>query len=103
MDKSFQNGVHRKKCGQFLGFSSEHLTQIGLIWNLQTGSITPQYHIAFDDLFTTVTNNSFNGTSQEQLIANWKEIIQTNSEQFWDVDEGDNENNMVLLPPLHAE
>jgi hypothetical protein len=40
--------------GQFLGFSSEHSTTVGLVRNLNTGSVTPQYHVVHDEMFHTV-------------------------------------------------
>ena len=46
-----------------------------LILNLQTGSITPQYHVVFDDLFSTVT-------SVEREIdppGNWAELCLENT------------------------
>jgi hypothetical protein len=41
--------------GVFLGFSPLHSTQVPLVLNLNTGSITPQYHVVFNDHFSTVT------------------------------------------------
>ena len=40
----------------FVGFSSLHSSEVPLVLNLQTGSITPQYHVVFDDHFSTVTS-----------------------------------------------
>ena len=37
-----------------MGFSNTHSTQVGLVLNLLTGSISPQYHVVFDDMFSTV-------------------------------------------------
>ena len=33
-----------------------HSTQVGLVLNLLTGSISPQYHVIFDDIFSTVVS-----------------------------------------------
>jgi hypothetical protein len=41
--------------GQFLGFSKLHSSSVGLIRNLQTGHISPQYHVIYDQTFDTVT------------------------------------------------
>ena len=35
-------------------FSEMHSTQVGLVLNLLTGSISPHYHIVFDDMLSTV-------------------------------------------------
>ena len=37
-----------------MGFSKMHSTQVGLVLNLLTGSISPQFHVVFDDMFSTV-------------------------------------------------
>jgi hypothetical protein len=37
-----------------MGFSLQHASSVHLVWNLQTGSITPQYHLVFNDFFKTV-------------------------------------------------
>ena len=35
-------------------FRKMNSTQVGLVLNLLTGSISPQYHVVFDDMFSTV-------------------------------------------------
>ena len=37
-----------------MGLRKMHSTQVGLVLNLLTGSISPQYHVVFDDMFSTV-------------------------------------------------
>ena len=39
-----------------MGFSNLHSSEVPLVLNLQTGSITPQYHVVFDDFFSTVSS-----------------------------------------------
>jgi hypothetical protein len=46
----------RSRRGVFVGFSTLHSSEVPLVWNLQTGSITPQYHVVFDDYFSTVSS-----------------------------------------------
>ena len=41
-----------------MGFSKMHSTQVGLVLNLLTGSISPQFHVVFDDMFSTVTSST---------------------------------------------
>ncbi|KAI2505066.1 hypothetical protein MHU86_9342 [Fragilaria crotonensis] len=69
----------RVRRGQFLGFSQQHSSTIGLILNHLTGSVTPQYHCVYDDLFTTVPNGvtvmpfdttEFDPETWERLISN---------------------------------
>jgi hypothetical protein len=44
----------RSRRGMFLGLSQEHSSEVPQVLNLSTGQITNQYHVVFDDLFTTV-------------------------------------------------
>jgi hypothetical protein len=37
-----------------LGLSLQHASEVPLVLNLGTGAITTQFHVVFDDLFTTV-------------------------------------------------
>ena len=37
-----------------MGFRKMHSTQVRLVLNLLTGSISPQYHVVSDDMFSTV-------------------------------------------------
>ena len=46
----------RLRRGVFMGFSNLHSSEVPLVLNLETGSITPQYHVVFDDQFSTVTS-----------------------------------------------
>ncbi|KAI2509164.1 hypothetical protein MHU86_5283 [Fragilaria crotonensis] len=46
----------RSRRGVFMGFSHLHSSEVPLVLNLDTGSITPQYHVVFDDQFSTVSS-----------------------------------------------
>ena len=68
----------RTRRGQYLGYSPEHSSLIGRILNVTTGFISPQYHVVYDDLFTSVPNAEsgglfdtaqFNAESWARLIA----------------------------------
>ena len=41
-----------------MGFSKMHSTQVGLVIYLLTGSISPQYHVVFDEIFSTVMSST---------------------------------------------
>ena len=47
----------RAREGQFLGFSNEHSSTVGLIRNLRTNHISPQFHVVYDEKFETVTSD----------------------------------------------
>ena len=44
----------RARKGIYLGVSEEHSSTVGLIGNLETGAVSPQYHVMYDELFTSV-------------------------------------------------
>ena len=46
----------RARMGQFLGFSPEHSTLVGLVRNLKTEHVSPQWHLVFDKHFETVSS-----------------------------------------------
>ena len=64
LDPKLQDGkkllkwVARSRLGQYLGVSKEHVLTVGLIRNLKTGRITPQYHVVYDNWFSSVPNFS---------------------------------------------
>ena len=41
-----------------MGFRKMHSTQVGLVLNLLTGSILPQFHVVFDDISSTVMSST---------------------------------------------
>jgi hypothetical protein len=69
----------RVRRGQFLGFSTQHSSTIGLVLNHRTGSVTPQYHCVYDDLFTTVPNGEFAPVFDTGQFAadDWERLITT--------------------------
>ena len=44
----------RSRIGVYLGKSPFHAGSVALVWNLNTGRVSPKYHIVFDDHFSTV-------------------------------------------------
>ena len=66
----------RSRRGVFMGFSPRHSTLVTLILNLRTHSITPQYHVVFDDSFSSVH-------SSPQLAPKiWEELITSPGARF---------------------
>ena len=47
----------RSKMGQFLGRSTEHAGSVGLIRNLKTNAVTTQFHVVYDNHFSTVKSD----------------------------------------------
>ena len=52
------NWAPRSRRGVNIGFRKMHSTQVGLVLNLSTGSILPQYHVMFNGMFSTVVSNT---------------------------------------------
>ena len=44
----------RSRRGMFVGFSPSHSSLVPLVLNPRTGKISPQFHVIFDDWFTSV-------------------------------------------------
>jgi hypothetical protein len=84
----------RARRGQFLGFSKDHSSSIGIIRNLRTGYVTPQYHVVYDETFSTV--------EADEVIADdpvWMDLIRFGREHVFEgepVEEKD-------LPRLHPD
>ena len=44
----------RSRIGVYMGHSPFHAGNVALLWNPTTIRVSPQYHVVFDDNFTTV-------------------------------------------------
>ncbi len=85
----------RARLGQFLGFSNKHSSTVGLIRNLKTGSISPQYHVVIDEKFETIASSR-----RVDMTERWETLFQTSREHYLP------EHNPDLdgpLPPLDDE
>jgi hypothetical protein len=68
----------RARRGMFLGFSTMHSSTVGLVLNLKTGHISPQYHVVYDKLFTTVSTAALREESTPDLVFQqtiWVDLI----------------------------
>ncbi len=100
LDAALQDGhkipkwAPRACLGIFLGFLTLHSSQVPIVMNVDTGKISPQIHIIFDDKFETVVSMS----SEDSLGYQWKAIFHLDHECYEDVDY--NKNGNAILPPL---
>jgi len=78
------------KRGQFVGHSPMHASTIGLVMNLQTSNISPQYHVMFDDFYETVNSNG------DEPPPKWMDLFMLNQYKV-------EYNNTDYLPKLHEE
>ena len=69
----------RSKLGQFLGQSKVHASSVGLIKNLQTGKISSQFHVVYDDHFTTLEVNT--KPEDMTLPKEWVDLFAYNREK----------------------
>ena len=64
LNKKLQDGMKLPKWEPrsqryiYMGMSPKHAASVPLVLNVQTGAITPQYHVVFDDWFATVSDNA---------------------------------------------
>jgi hypothetical protein len=89
----------RSRRGKFLGVSTSHSTTIGLILNLRTGFVSPQYHVVYDDEFTTVPNAESGGLFNADnpfSAAQWQRLVASGSERVIVSDDD-------VLPALHRD
>ena len=89
----------RARRGQYLGTSPDHSSTVGLIHNLRTGFISPQYHVIYDDLFSSVPNAESGGLPHAQEFNGefWRRLIETGLESILPDDDVDS------VPPLHHD
>ena len=80
----------KSRRGQFVGFSNIHAASVGLIRNLDTEYVTPQFHVVYDNQFQTTF------APEGAQPAAWAEIV---SDTMFDTpyDEA------IELPPLHDQ
>ena len=52
-----------------MGASCLHASSVGLICNLVTGNISPQFHVVYDDFFTTIS------ATEDEIPASWPDLI----------------------------
>ena len=60
----------RARMGQFLGFSDEHSTLVAKVRNLATNHVSLQFHIVFDELFSTIYNDTKLSDTKIEVIFN---------------------------------
>ena len=87
LDSRLQSGIAgppkwepRSRLGIYVGHSPSHAGSVALVLNPRTGHVSPQYHVVFDDLFTTVAY-----MKKSEVPPNWTELV-NKSERVTDED-----------------
>jgi len=73
--------------GQFLGRSEVHAGTVGLIRNLRTGKITPQYNVVYNNHFTTV--NAETHEDNVPVPEGFDKLFEFSREYLFDDDDDD--------------
>jgi hypothetical protein len=60
----------RSRVGVYLGHSPHHANNVALILNLSTGHVSPQYHVVYDDTFSTVAS-----IRVDRIPSNWSNYV----------------------------
>ncbi len=79
LDPKLQDGhklpkwSQRSRCGLYLGVSPDHHDTVGRVLSLSSGHVSPQYHLVYDELFTTVpgylTDSMFDADLWTSLLS----------------------------------
>ena len=103
LDPALQDGKKlpkwkpRSRRGQFMGFSPSHSSRVANVLHLVTGFVSPQFHVVFDDLFSTVATDGVH-TDHFDAIS-WNRLIESGYEaDVWGV-ERDADGNLLAEPP----
>jgi hypothetical protein len=70
----------RSRVGVYLGFSPDHASSVPLVLSTTTGLVSPQFHVVYDDNFTTTKCLETN-----VLPSNWP-LLETSSHKYFDAD-----------------
>ena len=107
LDPALQDGRKLPKfkkhlrCGVYLWYSPTHSHSIGCSLNPETGYISSQYHVVYDELFSTVWGTMLETPFDER---EWNEILELKSlEQYLDPDDQDNPNVLARATDLFRD
>ena len=71
----------KARVGVYLGHSPAHAGSVALVLNPQTLHVSPQYHVVFDDDFSTVPY-----MRKSEMPPNWLELVNSSREKATDED-----------------
>ena len=62
------------RAGIYLGHSQFNAKSVALVLNPETGNVSPQFHVVFDDEFSTIPF-----MREGTISPNWTDIVQRRS------------------------
>ena len=65
----------RSRLGIYVGHSPAHAGSVALVLNPKTGLVSPQYHVVYDDQFSTVHHMQY-----MKVPPKWAQLVQNSSE-----------------------
>ncbi len=84
LDRNLQNHIGglpkwnpRANAGVYLGHSPDHASNVALVLNINTGCVSPQYHVVFDDDFSTVDY-----IRSKKEPSNWEHLCKHHTEDY---------------------
>ena len=83
----------RSRRGLNLGWSPKHASTVPLVLNLPTGKVSPQFHVVFDDWFSTVSSEpdgkeeAIDSDEWNSLLVNGKFQVHFDDEDSAELDE----------------
>jgi hypothetical protein len=105
LDPKLQDGkklpkwTKKSHLGMYLGASTAHSSMVGCILNLQMGYISLQYHVVYDELFTSVQGDLID---QVFDATHWNELIVFGGEEQL-VDTTDDSGDHVPFEELYDD
>ena len=95
--KKLPKWTRRSRKGIFLGFSERHHSTVALVLNPETGVITAQYHVVFDEKFTTVSKED----NEPIEFDEWISLVSSGHDRHESLDPvvNDDGHQEVFLPP----
>ena len=70
----------RARLGIYLGPSPRHARNVSLVLNMDTGLVSPQFHVSHDDFFETIKDDRYQATSSWQQLAGFTRVSRAKSE-----------------------
>jgi hypothetical protein len=68
----------RARLGLYLGPSPRHARNVSLVLNLNTGLVSPQFHVTHDDFFETTEDHCHQSTSAWQQLTGFTRVAHSN-------------------------
>ena len=84
----------RSKRSMYMGVSVKHASSVPLLLSPETGAITAQFHVVFDDWFATIATTAAN--LPDFNSHSWQELF---GDSTYAIESGDNDDDTVAADP----